>query len=411
MCSEKKNKKKIIIISSHFYDQIIFDKFDFDSYLTSHLIEVEFWAYRNDKILKKKNKKERQKIENEELKLINEKKIIKFKKISGLLGLVNNLRNIKKDDYIFDINLIERNPIYLIIYKLFKAKLIYHGSSQFPILDYDKNDIKKILKKKKLLELLQFFFKSFLYINKKILRKLIKVKINIFFYNGLIEKEISKEISKKSIGLHTMDYEKYLKEKNKQKKIKDFKKDYVLFIDMGYPIPHDNNFSLQKPVTNDEGYKKGILNVFNCVSKIFKDKKIIVALHPKSTRKNFYGYESYKDITNTLIKDSSFVLSHDSLSLQFAALWKKPIFILFNNDMKNTITKFKQIQWYIDELNLPSINMDTIEENKMRSLMHKFLQSQNSNFNYNNFIEKYVKDSKGSDKSISSTIIDAIVLN
>ena len=54
MCSEKKNKKKIIIISSHFYDQIIFDKFDFDSYLTSHLIEVEFWAYRNNKILKKK---------------------------------------------------------------------------------------------------------------------------------------------------------------------------------------------------------------------------------------------------------------------------------------------------------------------------------------------------------------------
>mgnify|MGYP006098205591 FL=1 len=406
---EYKNKKKLIIISSHFYDQIIFDKFDFDNYLRSHSIEIEFWKYKNNIIVNKIKKQEVQKIENDELKFISKKKIKKFKRISSFISLWKNLRKIKKDVYIFDINLLERNPAYPIIYKLFGAKLIFHALAQFPVVNYNIRDLKNVLLNKTFLKWPFFFLKSLMFINKKILRKLVKVKIDFFFYNGTFEKEKSKEISKKLISLHTSDYEKYFKQKDKQKKLIHDDKDYILFIDMGYPIPHDNNFSSQAPVTTDESYKKGILNLFKCVSEIYKDKKIIVALHPKSTRKSFYGYESHKGITNALIKDSLFVFSHDSLSLQLAVLWKKPIFILFNNDMKNTVTKFKQIRWFIDTLNLPSINIDNMDVNKMRLLMNKFLQARNLDNNYNYFIEKYVKDSEGDNKSISTTILDTIV--
>ena len=83
--------------------------------------------------------------------------------------------------------------------------------------------------------------------------------------------------------------------------------------------------------------------------------------------------------------------------------------LLFNNDMKNTVTKFKQIRWFIDTLNLPSINIDNMDVNKMRLLMNKFLQARNLDNNYNYFIEKYVKDSEGDNKSISTTILDTIV--
>ena len=102
---------------------------------------------------------------------------------------------------------------------------------------------------------------------------------------------------------------------------------------MGYPKPHDNYFSLEKPVTTEENYRKGILRLFTSLDKIYNSKKIIVALHPKS-KENFYGYPSFKNITPKLIRSSDLVLSHDSLSLQLAALWNKPTLMLFNNDIQ-----------------------------------------------------------------------------
>ena len=50
-----------------------------------------------------------------------------------------------------------------------------------------------------------------------------------------------------------------------------------------------------------------------------------------------------------------------------------------------------------------------MDVNKMRLLMNKFLQARNLDNNYNYFIEKYVKDSEGDNKSISTTILDTIV--
>ena len=61
---------------------------------------------------------------------------------------------------------------------------------------------------------------------------------------------------------------------------------------MGYPIPYDNHFSDEKPVTTEENYKSGMMNFLNSLSKIFK-KKIVVSLHPNSDRKDFFGFDSY----------------------------------------------------------------------------------------------------------------------
>ena len=52
-------------------------------------------------------------------------------------------------------------------------------------------------------------------------------------------KKNSNKISKRSIGLFTRDYGRYLKENNNYN-TRLIKEDYILFIDMGYPIPYDN---------------------------------------------------------------------------------------------------------------------------------------------------------------------------
>ena len=99
-------------------------------------------------------------------------------------------------------------------------------------------------------------------------------------------KKKSQKISKKSISLHTNDYDKFLIE-NAKSEIRYIDENYILFLDMGYPKPHDNYFSLEKPVTTEENYRKGILRLFTSLDKIYNSKKIIVALHPKSKKENF----------------------------------------------------------------------------------------------------------------------------
>ena len=50
-------KKKLIIINSLFYDNLIFEKYKFDKYLNNELIEVEFWSlsFIDQEELKKNN--------------------------------------------------------------------------------------------------------------------------------------------------------------------------------------------------------------------------------------------------------------------------------------------------------------------------------------------------------------------
>ena len=71
----------------------------------------------------------------------------------------------------------------------------------------------------------------------------------------------------------------------------------------------------------------------------FPQKKIVVALRPKSSRQDFYGFESFEYMTPHLVKFSSFILSHDTLSIQLAALWNKPTLLLTSNDLKRRISK------------------------------------------------------------------------
>ena len=211
----------------------------------------------------------------------------------------------------------------------------------------------------------------------------------------------------KSISLHTNDYDKFLIE-NAKSEIRYIDENYILFLDMGYPKPHDNYFSLEKPVTTEENYRKGILRLFTSLDKIYNSKKIIVALHPKSKKENFYGYPSFKNITPKLIRSSDLVLSHDSLSLQLAALWNKPTLMLFNNDMQNRTSKFKEIKWFIDELKLASINLDSYKDKELQDITESLSKKKNYSAT-NSFVKKYINDGESENKLIPEIITDTIM--
>ena len=399
-------KKKLIFINSFIYDKVMFEKFNFDNYINNSLIDIEFWRLNFDQVIDKKNFEEKNRLEHEEKELIKQKNIEKFKKIENLSQLIKNLKDIKKGSFIFDITLMSKNPLYIFLYKFYGAKLIFHGLAQFPVISFDFKDINKILEKNNF-EIILNIKKFLKYLFKKIINKLLRLKIDIFFYNGFYEKKKSQKISKKSISLHTNDYDKFLIE-NAKSEIRYIDENYILFLDMGYPKPHDNYFSLEKPVTTEENYRKGILRLFTSLNKIYNSKKIIVALHPKSKKENFYGYPSFKNITPKLIRSSDLVLSHDSLSLQLAALWNKPTLMLFNNDMQNRTSKFKEIKWFIDELKLASINLDSYKDKELQDITESLSKKKNYSAT-NSFVKKYINDGESENKLIPEIITDTIM--
>ena len=399
-------KKKLIFINSFIYDKVMFEKFNFDNYINNSLIDIEFWRLNFDQVIDKKNFEEKNRLEHEEKELIKQKNIEKFKKIQNISQLIKNLKDIKKGSFIFDITLMSKNPLYIFLYKFYGAKLIFHGLAQFPVISFDFKDINKILEKN-IFEIILNIKKFLKYLFKKIINKLLRLKIDIFFYNGVYEKKKSQKISKKSISLHTNDYDKFLIE-NAKSEIRYIDENYILFLDMGYPKPHDNYFSLEKPVTTEENYRKGILRLFTSLDKIYNSKKIIVALHPKSKKENFYGYPSFKNITPKLIRSSDLVLSHDSLSLQLAALWNKPTLMLFNNDMQNRTSKFKEIKWFIDELKLASINLDSYKDKELQDITESLSKKKNYSAT-NSFVKKYINDGESENKLIPEIITDTIM--
>ena len=401
-----KLKKKLIFINSFIYDKVMFEKFNFDNYINNSLIDTEFWRLNFDHVIDKKNFKEKNRLEHEEQELIKQKKIEKFRKIENLSQLIKNLKDVKRGSFIFDITLMSKNPLYIFLYKFYGAKLIFHGLAQFPIISFDLKDVNKILKKN-FFEIILNIKKFLIYFFKRIINKLFRLKIDIFFYNGINEKKKSQKISKQSISLHTNDYDKFLIE-NAKNETRFIDENYILFLDMGYPEPHDNYFSLEKPVTSEENYKKGILKLFTSLNRIYNNKKIIVALHPKSQKENFYGYPSFKNITPKLIKSSDLILSHDSLSLQLAALWNKPTLMLFNNDMQNRISKFKEIKWFIDQLKLASINLDSYKERELKEIIERLYNKKKYSVT-NSFVKKYINDGESENKLIPEIIIETII--
>lgn len=403
-------KKKLIVINSLFYDNRIFEMFKFDEYLENDHIEVEFWSlsFIDQEELKKNNSELFIAKEKEENDLIQTKSNINFKKINNFYDLILNLKKLKKNTFIFDITLIStRNPIYNYLYKFYGAKLVYHGtSSNVSVIDLNAKDILFLFKKNPY-EWPLLIKKAFIFVFKNIYKRIFKPRVDIFFYNGTYEKNFAKKISKKIVSLHSSDYEKYSEEKKINERL--ISQNFILFLDMGYPKPEDINFTSERVATNEDDYKKSMLNLFDYIVKLFPNKKIVVALHPKSKKQNFYGYESYKNLTPKLIKECSFVLSHNSLSLQFAALWNKPSFLLYNNDMIKKFNTAKEMEWFINEYNLPKINIDNFNEEDLKKLIFNQKKNfDNGYINYNNFIKRFIKDEPENEKSIPKTIIETI---
>tara|TARA_Y100000591_G_C21842747_1_gene706716 strand:- start:1094 stop:2263 length:1170 start_codon:yes stop_codon:yes gene_type:complete len=200
----------------------------------------------------------------------------------------------------------------------------------------------------------------------------------------------------KIIYSHSIDFDNYLRSKDKKVLIKN----YAVYIDQMIGEHPDNKIK-SNIIKINAHFNKELLNFFNELEKKFK-LNIKIAPHPKRKIKKKKIYErkvNFKDNTYNLIKNSKLVLCHDSAAVALAVLFKKPIIFLTSNSIKN--------RKYLDRIYEYSnfFNQETFNISKQFYFFSKkkiFSYDVNA---YKKYTDNFLKHPKSKKETISQQII------
>jgi len=188
------------------------------------------------------------------------------------------------------------------------------------------------------------------------------------------------------IKTHSMDYDVYLDVKDKQKNNGN---NYAVFLDEDMVNHADYSLLNIKPPATAEYY-------YPALSKFLKKfesqtgLKVKIAFHPRYENKNIpnllkdFEYNFHK--TPEFVMNSSITLAHQSTSLSYAILFKKPITILTSNELIKSWLG-PRIENLSQVLNSQLINID--------NFFHQGLDIQNflkvDEKKYKNYLDQYIK--------------------
>lgn len=231
-------------------------------------------------------------------------------------------------------------------------------------------------------------------------------KINDFSFNKvtpnylmLVNKDYIKILNykissnTKIILAHSFDYNRYLdKKKTKKNKLLP-NKNYAVFIDEGVTGHPDYTYLNLKQYCNTKIYFDELNRFFLYIEKKL-NLKVLIAGHPKinySKKDNLFNRKLYINDTMRLIKNSKIVFSHISTSINFAVIFKKPIFFLDSNNYNLTFRN--QIKLHSSFLKSKLINLSS---NSYNNYFNNSLKINKTSYDryMNNFITHNIKDKR-----------------
>jgi len=135
---------------------------------------------------------------------------------------------------------------------------------------------------------------------------------------------------------HIWDYDNYLAESDIQV-IPDPR--LGVFLDEYYPLHTDLDYlGISSPIGAEEYYLK-LRTFFDHLEKTYHV-RIVIAAHPRSnypeTTHYFGGRPIIKGRTAHIVHESAFVLAHDSTSINYAVLFRKPVLFITMNEMQKS---------------------------------------------------------------------------
>tara|TARA_B100001123_G_C15237455_1_gene997739 strand:- start:192 stop:1448 length:1257 start_codon:yes stop_codon:yes gene_type:complete len=136
---------------------------------------------------------------------------------------------------------------------------------------------------------------------------------------------IKKYKGKKVYKINSPDFDTFLKIKKRKKKKKN-----IIFLDQD----RDYNFDYQmRDFLNTKfevkDYWNNLNNIFKKISKIFPKNNFLIAAHHRKNKNKLPIKENFVfDKTSKLIKDAKLVLTHNSMAISFAVLFRKPLVLI-----------------------------------------------------------------------------------
>jgi len=238
------------------------------------------------------------------------------------------------------------------------------------------------------------FYKSFIY--KLFFKKKIKLPIKTFVAGSLNYK-------KNFIKLNLCDHDQYLILKSNKSKRK-----HIVFLDQAITSHSDTFFNKKKNLYNNHKYYYKSLNLFFAKLENKHKKKVVISKHPlNQLNKNLLnGRKHFLLKTSQLVKDSSLVIAHDTLSSSYAIFNYKPIIFIYTNQIKkysiDTFKQYLQVKILAEELGCKFVNIDqfTINDLIIKPVNKKL---------YDNFKYKYLVSKKTENKLSSEIFIKNLI--
>ena len=139
-----------------------------------------------------------------------------------------------------------------------------------------------------------------------------------------------------TLWLHTLDYDIYLKERNK---LVQTKKNMGVFLDSYLPFHPDFVHEQVLNPTTPEKYYPLLRRFFDFVQDNY-GVCINIAAHPRSKYEEYPDYFGGRSVvrgkTIQMVRESEFVIAHSSTALNFAVLFGKPVIFITTNELQQS---------------------------------------------------------------------------
>lgn len=330
--------KKVIIINHEPLTSKIKHNFFIEDMIKKDYY-VEFWCVRN--IIHKKV-----------VNYFSEERPYYYKEIESLDSLKNEINKIKNQN---DLKIIIELPMKYNSIKIYKnlcdiTKEIYVFEMYATANLSEKDSFRKNMFK--ILDFRNLFYRLKRKVEFKYISKYLDNNFNI---NKFVCGNIN---NSNEIGINHFDYEEYIKNRKNEGLIKN---KYCLFLDQYLPNHPDFKLNNTKVINENTYYKK--MNIlFEKITNQY-GLEVIIASHPKADYTNNVYFKNFKCIqnnTNLLVRDCEFVILHDSLALNYAIIYEKPMMLVYMNEFyKMNTSHMKRINYLSKALNLNAYNIDS----------------------------------------------------
>jgi hypothetical protein len=193
----------------------------------------------------------------------------------------------------------------------------------------------------------------------------------------------SNQYAARIVPTNTADYDNYIRVQSSVVRV--VKGRYAVFLDIYLPYQSDREICGLQPIDPFNYYQS--LNRFFELLEVKYGIKVVVAAHPKAdySLETFHGREIYRGLTPELVKDADFVISHHSASISYAVLNRKPLIIIYTNEMKRlydhtvVMRLHRSIASYLD---VALYNIDELEQSDQVAIK-EINQEYYDNYKYN----------------------------